>query len=680
MQNVLIVGAGTGGSIILDLLQNLEFMNVNAIIDTDEHAPGIIRAKKQGIAYGMNWTNYLTDDLDIIFDVTGDKSVFSALLKARPAHTVLIPGSVANLLVRLLEENDTYIKRIHTEMYKQRMIFDSIEEGMVGIDEEGTVDFFNKSASKMIGFPIEEAVGRMITDVIPTTELPRVFNSGKAELNEEQILGNGLKIVTSRYPLFDSAGKKVGAFAVFKDITEVVALAEEITDLKKVKTMLEAIIHSSDDAISVVDDNGNGILVNPAYTRITGLTEDEIIGKPANADIIEGESIHMRVLKSRKPVRGVNMRIGENNREVIVNVAPIIVDHQVKGSVGVIHDITEMRNLMKELDQARTIIRELESTYTFDDIFGGSSDIEISIEQAKLAAKSDIAILLRGEAGTGKELFAHAIHSSSDRRFNKFIRVNCSAIHPSKLEAELFGQESGVSQNGNDSTPGLFQASEKGTLFLDEVVDLPLVVQARLLNYLKSGTIFKNGGTYPVHLSVRIIAASTKNLEKAMHEGTFIEELYYVLNRLSIQIAPLRSRKKDIPSIIGHLLVKLNQEFGMNIEKVTDEAQERLGQYDWPGNVRELENVLSRAMIYMESGDAVIDLKDVVKSLSSRENTEEEQILPEKSTLTSIMDEYEKTILETALRENNGNKSLTANRLGISLRSLYYKLEKFSLI
>lgn len=680
MQNVLIVGAGTGGSIILDLLQNLEFMNVNAIIDTDEHAPGIIRAKKLGIAYGMDWTNYLTDDLHIIFDVTGDKSVFSELLKVRPAHTVLIPGTVANLLVRLLEENDTYIKRIQTEMHKQRMIFDSIEEGMVGVNEEGTVDFFNKSASKMIGFPIEEAVGRMITDVIPTTELPRVFNSGKAELNEEQILGNGLKIVTSRYPLFDSAGKIVGAFAVFKDITEVVALAEEITDLKKVKTMLEAIIHSSDDAISVVDDNGNGILVNPAYTRITGLTEDEIIGKPANADINEGESIHMRVLKSRKPVRGVNMRIGENNREVIVNVAPIIVDHQVKGSVGVIHDITEIRNLMKELDQARTIIRELESTYTFDDIFGGSSEIEISIEQAKLAAKSDITILLRGEAGTGKELFAHAIHSSSERQFNKFIRVNCSTIHPSKIEAELFGQESGVSRNGNDSTPGLFQASEKGTLFLDEVADLPLVVQARLLNYLKSGTIFKNGGTYPVHLSVRVIAASTKNLEKAMHEGMFIEELYYVLNRLTIQIAPLRSRKKDIPSIIGHLLVKLNQEFGMNIEKITDEAQERLGKYDWPGNVRELENVLSRAMIYMKSGDSVIDLNDVVKSLSSREVTEEEQTLPEKSTLTSIMDEYEKNILETALRENNGNKSLTANRLGISLRSLYYKLEKFSLI
>ncbi|MER2090460.1 sigma 54-interacting transcriptional regulator [Sporosarcina sp. JAI121] len=681
MQNVLIVGAGTGGSIILDLLQNLEFMNVKAIIDTDEQAPGIILAKKRGIPYGTDWKSHLTEDLHIIFDVTGEEAVFSELLHARPAQTVVIPGSVANLLVKLLEENDTYIKRIQTEVHKQRMIFDSIGEGMIGINEDGIIDFFNKSASKMIGFPIEEAVGRTITEVIPTTELPRVFNSGQAELNKELILGNGLKIVTSRFPLFDSTGKKFGAFAIFKEITEIVALAEEITDLKKVKTMLEAIIHSSDDAISVVDDKGYGILVNPAYSRMTGLSKEEVIGKPANADINEGESIHMRVLKSKKPFRGVNMRIGDNNREVIVNVAPIIVDHQVKGSVGVIHDITEMRNLMKELDQARTIIRKLESTYTFDDIFGSSSDIEISIEQAKLAAKSDVPVLLRGEIGTGKELFAHAIHSGSERRSNKFIRMNCAAMDPTVLEIELFGQVSGASQSGFEKdVKGLFKDSEQGTLFLDEVADLPLAAQEGLLNYLKNGAIFNVGGTQPIHLSVRVITSTSKNLEKAMHEGFFNEELYYMLNRISIQVAPLRSRKKDIPLIVGHLLVKLNQEFGMNIETITEAALERLMQYDWPGNLRELENVLSRAMIYMGSGEAVINLEDVVNALSSRGNKEEEQILSETSTLASIMDQYEKSILETALRENDGNKSLTANRLGISLRSLYYKLEKFSLV
>ena len=309
-------------------------MNVAAIIDTNQNAPGILRAKNLGIAHGSDWKIHLTSDLHIIFDVTGNELVFTELLKARPAHTVLIPGSVANLLVSLLQENDQYIKKIRGEMHKQRMIFDSIEEGMIGINENGKVDFFNRSASKMIGVPIEEAVGKPIFEVIPSTKLPKVFVSGRSEINKELILGNGLKIVTSRFPLFDYKGRIVGAFAVFKDITEVVALAEEITDLEKVKTMLEAIIHSSDDAISVVDENGYGLIVNPAYTRLTGLSEAEVIGQPASADINEGESIHMKVLKKRKPVRGVNMRIGENNREVIVNVAPIIVDRQVRGSVG----------------------------------------------------------------------------------------------------------------------------------------------------------------------------------------------------------------------------------------------------------------------------------------------------------------------------------------------------------
>ena len=186
---------------------------------------------------------------------------------------------------------------------------------------------------------------------------------------------------------------------MFKDVSEVVKLAEEITDLKSVKTMLEAIIHSSEDAISVVDEKGNGILVNPAYTRITGLSQDEIIGKPATVDINEGESIHMKVLTTKKPVRGVNMRIGESNRDVIVNVAPIIVDQQVKGSIGVIHDITELRSLMKELDWARQTIRKLESTCTFDDIHGNSSEIGLAIDQAKIAAKSDIPVMLRRRTG-----------------------------------------------------------------------------------------------------------------------------------------------------------------------------------------------------------------------------------------------------------------------------------------
>ncbi len=652
-------------------------MNVKAIIDTDERAPGITRAKELGIPYGNDWKEHLSPNIHIVFDVSGSETVFAELLKARSDHTVLIPGSVANLLVRLLEENDTYTRRIRAEVHKQRMVFNSVEEGMIGINKHGKVDFFNHSAARMIGTAIEDAIGKTITEVIPTSRLTHVLDSGRAELNKELVLPNGLKIVTSRYPLHDHKGKLVGAFAVFKDMTEVLTLAEEITDLKKIQTMLEAIIHSSDDAISVVDENGNGILVNPAYTRITGLTADEVIGKPAAVDIIEGESIHMKVLKTRQPVRGVNMRVGENNTEVIVNVAPIIVDRQIRGSVGVIHDITEMRNLMNELDRARTIIRKLESTYTFDDVYGKSADIEIAIEQAKLAARNSLPVLLRGEPGSGKELFAHAIHSASEQKYSKFVRVNC-ANHPFDLEAELFGKHD--ESQTNDFNDSLFIQSKNGTLYLDEISDMPLDVQKKLLIYLREGIIYPGGREDPMHLPVRIIAASSKSLEKAKYNGTFLEDLYYLLNRISIQIPSLRTRKEDIPVIVENLLIKLNQEFGMNVKGITKEAQDFLKRFDWPGNVRELENVLSRAMIYTNQGKKILELEDVTKSLFSENHAEEDTVLPDKSTLASIMDDYEKTILETALRENDGNKSITANRLGISLRSLYYKLEKFNLV
>lgn len=676
MQNVLIIGAGSGGSILLELLKNLDFMKVIAIVDKNEEAPGIIEAKRANIPYGKDWKTFLDDQVHIIFDVTGDEEVFQNLLKKRPSQTVLIPGSVANLMVQLLQENHTYTKRMHAEMHKQRLIFDSIDEGMIGMNADCKVDFFNKRAAEMLGISIEEAIGKDIQTIIPDTRLHHVLKTGKAEVNQEHKIDRDLEIVTSRFPLVDTNGEIIGAFAVFKDMTEAIQLAKEITDLEKVQTMLEAIIHSSDDAISVVDENGYGILVNPAYTRITGLTEDEVIGKPASIDISEGESIHMRVLETKKPVRGVDMRIGEKNHEVIVNVAPIIVDDAVKGSVGIIHDMTEMRLLMNELDQARAIIRELGSTTTFEDIRGTSPMIKIAIEQAKLAAKNDFTVLVRGEVGSGKELFAHAIHSEGKRKFNKFIRVNCAAIPALYLEEKLFGKR----ENDQSFKMGLFEEGDEGTIFLDEIADLSLAVQRKLLHYLKTGEFSPLNDNAIRKTSVHIITATSQNLEKAMHEGRFLEELYYLLSRISIQVPPLRERQEDILEIVGHLLIKLNQALGMNVDAIAEEAEQLLQQYKWPGNIRELENVLNRAMIYMGQSEMTLEAEDVKKSLFSANQAHSEVNLPEKSTLTSMMDDYERSILEQALIENDGNKSETANRLGISLRSLYYKLEKFNLV
>src|SRR5690625_329964 len=284
--------------------------------------------------------------------------------------------------------------------------------------------------------------------------------------------------------------------------------------------MLEAIIHSSDEAISVVDEKGLGLMINPAYTRITGLTEKEVIGKPATVDISEGESMHLKVLKTRRPIRGTKMKVGPHKKEVMVNVAPIIVRGKLKGSIGVIHDISEIKQLTTELKRAKQIIRNLEASFTFDDIVGSSSEMMIAIEQAKIGAKTPATVLLKGASGTGKELFAHAIHNESDRKYNKFIRVNCAAISESIIESELFGYEDGAFTGAKSGGKiGLFEEANMGSIFLDEISELSLAMQAKLLRVLQEKEIVRVGGTTPIPLDVRVIVATNVNLERAIKIG-----------------------------------------------------------------------------------------------------------------------------------------------------------------
>ncbi|MEK5147379.1 sigma 54-interacting transcriptional regulator [Psychrobacillus sp. FSL K6-4615] len=672
MQNIIIVGAGNGGYALLKLIQQAEYLQVKAIVDIDENAPGLKLAKENNIPTYTDWKPLLNGDIQIIIDVTGNKEVFHELLANRPATAVLIPGEIANLIVSLLEEKNKYINIIDQKKMMQELIFNSIEEGMIGIDDQGIVNLFNKSAEKMTHISVDNAIGKHVHEVISLSELPRVFDSGKVELNKELILESGTKIVTSRYPMIDEAGKQVGAIAVFKDISEVVRLAEEITNLTEIQKMLEAIIYSSDDAISVVDEEGKGILINPAYTRITGFSEAEVIGQPATADISEGESIHLKVLQTRKPIRGVNLRVGKQKKDVIVNVAPIIVNQQLKGSVGVIHDMTEMRGLMKELDHARTLIRTLGATYSFEDIVGTSNEINFTIEQAKLAANVPITVLLRGEVGSGKDLFALSIHSESERANHPFLRVNCSSLEEYLLETELFGSEKdGYIQHG------FFEQATNGTIFLDEVGELTKKTQAKLLRVLRENAIIRVDGATSIPVDVRIIASSSLNLEKAMLEGTFREDFYYQLNRMPIHIPSLRNRKQDIPAIAEHLLVRLNQEFGRNIEGFSEEAMGSLLLYDWPGNVRELENVISRSMIFLQPNDRIVEEYHLPKSMLVLPNEDKGET--SLGTLAEQMDEMEKKVLAQTLKVCGGNKSQTAKQLNISLRTLYYKLEKYHL-
>ncbi|WP_084246029.1 sigma-54 interaction domain-containing protein [Planomicrobium okeanokoites] len=680
MQKVLIIGGGAGGSALLEMLRDSENLEMVGIADINPAAPALELAKELGISIRKSYTDFQKNDFDIVINVSGSNEVQRQLENYFPVSTVIIPGSIANFIVKLIHEKEHFIKKLSGESHKQNIIFNSIEEGMIGIDRSSHIIFMNRSASRMLEKDSREVIGKHIHELISTSELPRIYETGRVELNRELQLKNGLKIVTSRFPMIDENGEIIGAFAVFQDITEVVSLAEEITDLKEIQTMLQAIIQSSDDAISVVDENGYGLLVNPAYTRITGLHMDDVIGQPASADISEGESMHLRALQTRKPVRGVNLKVGPANREVIVNVAPIIVDNILKGSVGVIHDTTEIRSLMKELDRARSIIRTLESKYTFDDIIGLSPEMQLSLQQAKLAAQTPVTVLLRGESGTGKELFAHAIHSASDRKYNKFVRVNCAALSEELLESELFGYEEGAMPGvKSGEKKGLFEEANNGSIFIDEIGELSPAIQSKLLRVLQEHETLRIGGATPVPVNVRVIASTNANMEKALLDGTFREDLYYRLNRMPILIPPLRSRKQDIPRIVDRLLMKLNQEYGRNVESITDKALQLLRLYDWPGNVRELENVISRAMIFMNINEKILTEKNIPLNMIKAAETKNEVAIESGSPLQEQLDTVERGILQRALEQHKGNKSKTAKALDVSLRTLYYKLEKFGL-
>ncbi len=567
---------------------------------------------------------------------------------------------------------------------KKDVIINSTHDGIISIDKQGKIELLNSSAERILNITKDNALGKDIRDVVPNTKMHELLIKGEPDLNQIQHVGDNT-IITNRVPVKDKDGSIIGAVAVFRNITEVKKLAEKITNLREMRSMLEAIINSTQDAISVVDENGKGILINPAYTKLTGLTEEDIIGKPATVDIAEGKSMHYQVLKTREPVTGVRMKVGPCKKDVIVDVAPMIVDGELKGSVGVIKDVSEIKKLTEELNQVKRIIRHLNAKYTFADIVGESEAIKTVKKKAIKASRTPITVLLRGESGTGKELFAHAIHNESNRYDKKFIRVNCSALSDNILESELFGYVEGAFTGARKGgKKGLFEEANQGTIFLDEIGKISLKLQAKLLRVLQEQEIIRVGGTRTIEIDVRIIVATNINLERAIQEGNFREDLYYRLNVFPLFIPPLRDRMGDINPLVNHIIKKFNQEYGRSVKGCTDDVLAKLKLYNWPGNVRELENIIGRAMINMGLDEEYIENKYlpvlISKEVKMRKiENQTSRLSLEDYSLKEIINNTEKKVIMRALERTDGNRTEAAKKLGIAIRSLYYKLNKYGI-
>jgi len=347
-------------------------------------------------------------------------------------------------------------------------------------------------------------------------------------------------------------------------------------------------------------------------------------------------------------------------------VKPLIFDEvlvKVKNIIG-------FQKLSRDYKRLRA---EVEERYDFRNIVGISPKICEILNLVKKVAPTKSTALITGESGTGKELIAHAIHQNSPRKTEKFVPINCAAIPENLLESELFGHVKGAFTGAMSSKEGLFKIADKGTLFLDEVGELPLSLQVKLLRVIEDGEVLPVGGIKPVKTDVRLIAATARNLSEEVEKGSFREELYYRLNVVEISLPPLRKRKEDIPPLVNHFVNKLNVELKKSVSGVDPQAMRLLLGYSWKGNVRELQNVIERAMILCE-GD-VITTSDLPSLLSG----EKEPIEKEEDSLKEILREYERGHIIKVLEKTGYDKKEAARLLGLSLSSLYRKIEELSI-
>ncbi len=346
---------------------------------------------------------------------------------------------------------------------------------------------------------------------------------------------------------------------------------------------------------------------------------------------------------------------------------PFSLDHLTT----VVNKALEVRNLR---DENVRLKEELGRKYSWDNIVGHSSAMQQIFASVMRVASSRATVLLAGESGVGKDLIARAIHFHSPRRDKPFVKINCTALPENLMESELFGYEKGAFTGANMSKAGKFEQADSGTVMLDEIGDVPGNIQVKLLRVLQEREVERLGSNKTLHIDVRVIAATNRDLRAALEDGTFREDLYYRLNVVPIEIPPLRERKEDIPYLVRFFVDKLGKENGGHVRSITDAAVDKLMQYSWPGNVREIENVIERSIV-MTTGEK-LDADDIRLDMNLRPRPQAgEMALPEGMSL----DQYEQELIRNALKQANNNKSQAARILGLTRNSLRYRLTQMGI-
>ncbi len=440
----------------------------------------------------------------------------------------------------------------------------------------------------------------------------------------------------------------------------------------------KTVVDTIQDGVMIVDINGTIVSVNKGLERITGYTKEDLIGKPCSildcniCEIVRGsQGRHWcKLFRDGK----VNMRrcaLMKNDRSYIHVLKNASLLHDTEGRVmGAVETMTDITEIIEKDTQIEAFRRELMAEDSFHGILGGSSAMQQVFDIITNAAQSDAPVIIFGESGTGKELISKAIHNVGSRKRKPFVKFNCAALTESLLESELFGHVKGAFTGAYQNREGRFEAANNGDIFLDEIGDLPLSAQVKLLRVLEEKVVERVGDNRPIHIDVRIISATNKDLLKLVNQGTFREDLFYRINVIPITVPPLRERAEDIPILAESFFRRIQLKRDKKIEGISNDAMGAMINYPWPGNVRELKSAFEYAFVSCQ--EALIQPYHLPPAIFQAK-------LPEIRKTPVSREETKRKQLVEALEKSSGNQSEAARILGVSRVTVWNRMKKYGI-
>lgn len=559
------------------------------------------------------------------------------------------------------------------ELYSE--VCDNLYEGFIMVDKNEKLILINERGKLLLGCYEKDIDKNKLYDIINKINFKKQIVDEENELNITLEINNK-NFVMSKITVHINGIIK-GAIGIFQDSS----LQGDIVEATSCTNILNTIMDTTRECVVAVNKDGIITMMSKCYKEFLECEDPE--GKYVE-DVIDNTRLPI-ILESG------NIEYGDvqiiKGKEVVAMRVPIKSKGKVNGAIGKImfKDIEQLNLLTNKVSVLKNELeffkselgKERIANYSFDNIIGISKKALEVKRICKLLAKTDSTVLIVGESGTGKEIHASAIHNASKRSGGPFIKINCGAIPSNLIESELFGYDEGAFTGAKKGgKKGKFELAHGGTIFLDEIGEMPLDMQVRLLRVIQEKEVERIGGNTLKKIDIRIIAATNIDLEEAVEQGKFRRDLYYRLNVMKVEIPPLRERKEDIELLADSLRVKVANKLGIYVEGISKRAVDILKGYNWPGNIRELENVIERAINLLDSESLIIEPKHLPKSIvkNKYKNT-----FHEERKLSEIIENVEKRTIERCLKENKWNKNKVAKILGISRANLYNKIEKYNI-